>query len=160
MNDFDSSNPMRHYFEDISVGDTYITPSRTITEADVTNFAALTGDYYYLHVDAVAAAKSIFKERVAHGLLVLSVATGLTASNRPGPIMANYGVETLRFVSPGMFGDTIKAQVNCKEKRDRKRLVQGSPAGIVYWRFKVKNQYEKLVASWTMLALTAKKSSD
>jgi oxepin-CoA hydrolase/3-oxo-5,6-dehydrosuberyl-CoA semialdehyde dehydrogenase len=131
MNDCDSPNPMRRYFEDISVGDTYITHSRTITEADVANFAALTGDYYYLHVDAVAAAKSIFQERVAHGLLVLSIATGLTANKRPGPIMANYGVETLRFVRPVMFDDTIKAQVSCREKRDRKRLVQGRPARIV-----------------------------
>jgi len=59
-----------------------------------------------------------------------------------------------------MFDDTIKAQVSCREKRDRKRLVQGRPARIVCWKFKVKNQDEKLVASWIMLALTAKRSSD
>ena len=158
MNEFDPPNPMRRYFDDVRVGDSYVTYSRTITEADVTSFAALTGDYYYLHVDRVAAAESIFGKRIAHGLLILSVATGLTASNRPGPIMANYGAERLRFIRPVFLGDTIRAHITCKEKRDRPRPVQGQPAGVVHWGFEVKNQDDKLVASWIMLTLTQKKS--
>jgi 3-hydroxybutyryl-CoA dehydratase len=106
------------YADDIEVGDSFTTKGRTITEADLVNFAALTWDTYPLHVDAEWASKTMFGERIAHGMLVLSYAAGLVPM-QPGPIVAFYGMEKVRFFAPTKIGDTIHVHAELKEKQDR-----------------------------------------
>jgi len=93
-------------------------PGRTITEADLVNFAALTWDTYPLHVDAEWASKTIFGERIAHGMLVLSYAAGLVPME-PGPIVAFYGMDKVRFFAPTKIGDTLHVHAELKEKENR-----------------------------------------
>src|SRR5439155_14664624 len=96
-------------FEEIEVGGALITPRRTVTESDIVNFAGVSGDFFYAHMDDVAARDSIFEKRVAHGYFVLSAAAGLFVDPAPGPVLANYGLENLRFVKPVYPGDSIQA---------------------------------------------------
>ena len=149
----DPVNPLRKYFDEIAIGDDYTTPSRTITEADVVNFACLTGDFYYLHVDREAARQSPYGRRIAHGFLVVSVATGLMVTSRPGPVVANYGSDKLRFVRPVFLGDTIRARLQCVEKRARAKPMKNRPVGVVDWKIQVVNQNERLVATWIFKTL-------
>ena len=100
------------------MGDSFTTKGSTITEADIVNFAALTWDTYPLHVDAEWASKTMFGERIAHGMLVLSYAAGLVPM-QPGPIVAFYGMEKVRFFAPTKIGDTIRVHVELKEKEER-----------------------------------------
>ena len=106
------------YLDDLEVGDSFTTKGRTVTEADIVNFAALTWDTYPLHVDAEWASKTMFGERIAHGMLVLSYAAGLVPM-QPGPIVAFYGMEKVRFFAPTKIGDTIRVHVELKEKEER-----------------------------------------
>ena len=149
----DPVNPLRKYFDEVAIGDDYTTSARTITEADVVNFACLTGDFYYLHVDREAARKSHYGRRIAHGLLVLSVATGLMVSSRPGPVVANYGSDKLRFVRPVFLGDTIRARLECVHKQVRAKPLRNQPVGVVDWKIRVMNQNDELVATWIFKTL-------
>jgi acyl dehydratase len=106
------------YADDLTAGDSFVTKGRTITEADLVNFAALTWDTYPLHVDAEWAKDSMFGERIAHGMLVLSYAAGLVPM-QPGPIVAFYGMDKVRFFAPTKIGDTIRVHAELKEKEDR-----------------------------------------
>ena len=106
------------YADDLAVGDSFTTKGRTITEADLVNFAALTWDTYPLHVDAEWASKTIFGERIAHGMLVLSYAAGLVPME-PGPIVAFYGMDKVRFFAPTKIGDTLHVHAELKEKENR-----------------------------------------
>src|SRR5205823_1838730 len=99
-------HPFRKYFEELEIGEALVTAKRTITDADVANFAELSGDHFYAHKDGVAA-QSIFERKVAHGYFVLSAAAGLFVDPAPGPVLANYGLENLRFTKPVYPGDTI-----------------------------------------------------
>jgi oxepin-CoA hydrolase/3-oxo-5,6-dehydrosuberyl-CoA semialdehyde dehydrogenase len=105
-------HPFRKYFDDLKVGDSLLTHRRTISEADITAFGGISGDYFYMHFDEVAAKESPFGQRIAHGYFVLSAAAGLFVSPAPGPVLANYGLDTLRFVKPVAIGDTIRARLN------------------------------------------------
>jgi acyl dehydratase len=107
------------YFEDFKVGDRFVTRARTITEADIVNFAAFSVDWYPLHVDVEYARQTIFGERIAHGMLVLSAASGLTPLY-DWAIIAFYGMDKLRFMSPTKIGDTIHVEIEitgCRGKR-------------------------------------------
>lgn len=106
------------YFEDFEEGEKFITRGRTITEADIVNFAAFSGDWYPLHVDREYAAKTIFGERIAHGMLVLSAASGLTPLN-DWAIVAFYGMDKLRFLAPTKIGDTIHVEIEVKELKSK-----------------------------------------
>ena len=97
---FDRIHQFRKYFDELQVGDSYVSPRRTVTDADVVNFAGISGDFFYAHMDEIAAKESIFERRVAHGYFVLSAAAGLFVDPAPGPVLANYGLDTLRFVKP------------------------------------------------------------
>ena len=109
------------YADDLEVGDSFTTKGRTITEADLVNFAALTWDTYPLHVDAEWASKTMFGERIAHGMLVLSYAAGLVPME-PGPIVAFYGMDKVRFFAPTKIGDTLRVHVGAEgEGRPRRR---------------------------------------
>lgn len=152
-------HPFRLFFEEIEVGQTLTTHRRTVTEADVVNFAGISGDFFYAHMDDVAAKASLFEKRVAHGYFVLSAAAGLFVDPAPGPVLANYGLDTLRFVKPVYIGDTIQAKLTCKQKT-LKQVPEGViPQGVVAWDVEVTNQAGEAVALYTILTLVARKTS-
>lgn len=155
----DPVHPFRKYFEDLEVGDALITARRTVTEADVVNFAGVSGDYFYAHMDDIAARESIFERRVAHGYFVLSAAAGLFVDPAPGPVLANYGLETLRFVKPVYPGDTIQATLTVKQKTAKENREGQVPQGVVSWDVEVRNQADEIVAAYTILTLVARRGS-
>lgn len=151
-------HPFRRHFDDLQIGESLLTHRRTITEADIVNFGCLSGDHFYMHFDAIAAKDTQFGERIAHGYLVLSVAAGLFVYHGVGPVLANYGIDTLRFIKPVIAGDTIRARLTCKRKIDQGRTSpEGHPQGVVAWDVEVTNQNDELVASYDILTLVAKK---
>jgi len=152
-------HPFRKHFEDLAIGDSLLTHRRTVGEADIVAFGGISGDYFYMHFDEIAAKESPFGKRIAHGYFVLSAAAGLFVSPAPGPVLANYGLDTLRFVKPVGIGDTIRARLTCKRKIDRqKKDANGVGQGVVAWDVEVTNQDGELVASYDILTLVAKKS--
>ncbi len=151
-------HPFRKHFEDLQVGDSLLTHRRTVSEADIVAFGGISGDYFYMHFDELAAKESPFGKRIAHGYFVLSAAAGLFVSPAPGPVLANYGLDTLRFVKPVDIGDTIQARLTCKRKIDRNRKdAKGVGQGVVAWDVAVTNQDGEIVASYDILTLVAKK---
>jgi oxepin-CoA hydrolase/3-oxo-5,6-dehydrosuberyl-CoA semialdehyde dehydrogenase len=154
---FDRVHPFRKYFEELNVGDALVTPRRTVTEADIVNFAGISGDFFYAHMDDIAARDSIFERRVAHGYFVLSAAAGLFVDAAPGPVLANYGLESLRFVKPVYPGDTIQATLTVKQKTAKENREGQVPQGVVSWDVEVRNQTGELVAVYTILTLVRKR---
>ena len=154
-------HPFRRHFDDLAIGESLLTHRRTVTEADIVNFGCLSGDHFYMHFDEIAAKDSQFGKRIAHGYFLLSAAAGLFVSPAPGPVLANYGLDTLRFINPVGAGDTIQARLTCKRKIDQgKAAPDGTPQGVVVWDVQVKNQDDELVASYDILTLVAKKKGD
>jgi oxepin-CoA hydrolase / 3-oxo-5,6-dehydrosuberyl-CoA semialdehyde dehydrogenase len=153
----DRVHPFRKYFDEINVGDTLITHRRTITETDIVNFAGISGDYFYAHMDDIAARESIFEKRVAHGYFVLSAAAGLFVDPAPGPVLANYGLDDLRFVKPVYAGDTIQVRLTCKQKTPKETPPDVIPQGVVAWDVEVTNQNKEPVAVYTILTLVRRK---
>ena len=152
-------HPFRSYFEDLQIGDSLLTHRRTVSEADIVAFGGISGDYFYMHFDEVAAKDSPFGKRIAHGYFVLSAAAGLFVSPAPGPVLANYGLDTLRFIKPVGIGDTIQARLTAKRKIDRNKVdAKGVGQGVVAWDVEVTNQDGELVASYDILTLVAKRS--
>ena len=152
-------HPFRSYFEDLKIGDSLLTHRRTVGEADIVAFGGISGDYFYMHFDEEAAKDSPFGKRIAHGYFVLSAAAGLFVSPAPGPVLANYGLDTLRFVKPVGIGDTIQARLTAKRKIDRNKVdAKGVGQGVVAWDVEVTNQLGELVASYDILTLVAKRT--
>lgn len=145
-----SYQPRGYYFEDFEIGQTLQTRGRTITEADVVNFAGVSGDFNRIHTDAVYAEQDTFEQRVAHGMLVLSIATGLAVQSGviEGTVIAFRALDC-KFSLPVFFGDTIHVELNIVEKKMFARLGGGN----VIMKYKVVNQDGKTVqkGSWTML---------
>ena len=157
----DRIHPFRKYFEELQPGDSLLTPRRTMTEADIVNFACLSGDHFYAHMDKIAAAESIFGERVVHGYFVLSAAAGLFVDAGVGPVIANYGLENLRFIEPVKPGDTIHVRLTCKRKTLKKqRSAEEKPTGVVEWAVEVFNQHQTPVALYSILTLVARQHGD
>jgi oxepin-CoA hydrolase / 3-oxo-5,6-dehydrosuberyl-CoA semialdehyde dehydrogenase len=153
-------HPFRKHFEDLAIGDSLLTHRRTVTEADIVDFGGVSGDYFYMHFDELAAKDSAFGKRIAHGYFVLSAAAGLFVSPAPGPVLANYGLDTLRFTKPVGIGDTIQARLTCKRKIDRmKQDEKGVGQGVVAWDVEVRNQDGEMVASCDILTLVAKRAA-
>ncbi|MGQ0702638.1 MAG: phenylacetic acid degradation bifunctional protein PaaZ [Gemmatimonadales bacterium] len=155
----DQVHPFRKHFEDLQVGDSLFTARRTVTEADVVNFAAISGDRFYAHVDELAAQRSIFGRRVAHGYFVLSAAAGLFVDPEEGPVLANYGLESLRFVKPVYPGDTLRVRLTVKQKTAKETPPGGVPQGVVAWDVEVTNQNDEPVAVYTILTLIRRRES-
>jgi len=152
-------HPFRKHFEDLVVGDSLLTHRRTVSEADIVNFGGVSGDYFYMHFDEIAAKDTQFGKRIAHGYFVLSAAAGLFVSPAPGPVLANYGLDNLRFITPVAIGDTIRARLTCKRKVDRNRKDdKGVGQGVVAWDVQVTNQNDELVASYDILTLVSKRA--
>ena len=154
----DRVHPFRKYFEELEIGETLVTHRRTVTESDVVNFAGISGDFFYAHMDDIAARESLFEKRVAHGYFVLSAAAGLFVDPAPGPVLANYGLEGLRFVKPVYIGDTIQARLTCKQKTAKEDREGQIPQGVVHWDVEVTNQNAEPVAVYTILTLVRRQA--
>jgi oxepin-CoA hydrolase / 3-oxo-5,6-dehydrosuberyl-CoA semialdehyde dehydrogenase len=142
-------HPFRKRISELEVGYTLKTASRTVTLADIEHFAEFTGDTFYAHMDEEAAkASPIFEGRVAHGYLILSFAAGLFVDPDPGPVLANTGLENLRFQTPLYPGDSMRVELTVKSKsvRDEER-------GEVRWAVHVFNQKDEVVATYDLLTM-------
>ena len=155
-----SEHPFRKYFDDLQIGETLVTAVRAVTDHDVAEFADISGDHFYAHKDETGAL-SIFERKVAHGYFVLSAAAGLFVDPAPGPVLANYGLENLRFTKPVYPGDTIQAKLTCKQKTAKETPAQGLgagvPQGVVAWDVEVTNQEQEIVATYTILTLVKRR---
>lgn len=149
----DGVHPFKKYFEDLEIGDSILTKTRTISLEEVEQFADLSGDHFYAHMDDDLARKSIFERRVVHGYFVLSAAAGLFVEPGFVPVMANYGLEGLRFLKPVYPGDTIQVRLTVKSTRPK----EGENQGVVEWDVVVINQNNEQVAAYTLLTLVARK---
>lgn len=142
-------------FGRIEEGDAYVTQGRTITEADVMNFAGVSGDFNHVHTDEERMADSVFDGRIVHGMFVLSAATGLVWQHRTveerNAVVAFYGIDTLRFRAPAYIGDTIRVSMEVIETEERPG--DGPGNGTVRYEMNVKNQSDETVLSCEMISL-------
>ncbi len=146
-------HPFRKPLSDLRIGDQIVTAAREVTQEDVEHFARFTGDTFYAHMDSDAAkANPFFEDRVAHGYLIASFAAGLFVDPEPGPVLANYGVDDLRFLAPVYFGDSLKVRLTCKQINPR----ENSTYGEVRWDCRVTNQRDEVVAQYDVLTMVAK----
>lgn len=146
-------HPFRKSLAELRVGDQLVTATREITLADIEHFAEFTGDTFYAHMDEAAAkANPFFDGRVAHGYLIVSFAAGLFVDPAPGPVLANYGVDNLRFLTPVYPGDALGVRLTCKEINPR----AGAEHGEVRWDCRVTNQKGDVVAQYDVLTMVAK----
>ncbi|MCC7194041.1 MAG: phenylacetic acid degradation bifunctional protein PaaZ [Gemmatimonadaceae bacterium] len=153
-----TAHPFTRYFEELEVGDTLVTGARTITPDDIGKFAALTGDTFYAHMDdAQARTHGVFERRVAHGYFLVSAAAGLFVQPAVGPVIANYGLEGLRFTKPVYPGDAIHVRLTVKQKTVKDTPEGGAPQGVVAWDVDVKNQKEETCATYTILTLVRRR---
>ena len=140
-------HPFRLKMSELNIGDTWKTPSRTVSIEDIEHFAEFTGDKFYAHMDEEAArASPIFEGRVAHGYLILSFAAGLFVDPDPGPVLANTGLENLRFLTPVYPGDSIRVELTVRSKS-----LKSDETGVVRWAVEVFNQNDELVATYDLL---------
>jgi oxepin-CoA hydrolase/3-oxo-5,6-dehydrosuberyl-CoA semialdehyde dehydrogenase len=144
-------HPFRYRFGELAIGKTIETAARTITMDDIEHFAHFTGDTFYAHMDEAAAkANPFFPGRVAHGYLILSFAAGLFVDPAPGPVLANYGLDELRFLTPASPGDSIRVRLTAKAKKKR-----NDEYGEVKWDVTVLNQKDETVATYELLTMNA-----
>lgn len=141
------------YFEDYQIGEMWVSRARTITETDVVMFSAFSGDWYSLHTDKEYAAKTQFKQRIAHGMLILSVSTGLLHFE-PGAVVAFYGMENVRFKKPTFIGDTIHIEVKIIDSKDK-----DLNTGIITAYVEIKKQTGETVVVDEMKLLVNKKTA-
>jgi oxepin-CoA hydrolase/3-oxo-5,6-dehydrosuberyl-CoA semialdehyde dehydrogenase len=145
-------HPFRKTFHDLRIGDSVHSIEREITIADIERFADLTGDNFYAHMDEEAAAKNpFFGGRVAHGYFLVSAAAGLFVDPAYGPVLANYGIDGLRFLKPVKPGDRIKVRLTCKDKS----LRVGTGYGEVRWDAEITNQQGEVVATYDVLTMVS-----
>lgn len=138
-------------YGEISIGERQATRGRTITEGDITNWCALTGDWFYLHTDAKAAKESVFGRVVAPGIMVFAMATGLAVPADSTAIIANYGSDSIRYPHPTFVGDTIHLEAEVIAKDDK-----GEDRGVVSLRWQVINQDGVLVCTSVLKVLVAR----
>jgi oxepin-CoA hydrolase/3-oxo-5,6-dehydrosuberyl-CoA semialdehyde dehydrogenase len=140
-------HPFRRKMSELGIGDTWKTGSRTVTLEDVEHFAEFTGDKFYAHMDEEAAkASPVFEGRVAHGYLILSFAAGLFVDPDPGPVLANTGLENLRFLTPLYPGDSMRVELAVRSKS-----LKSEETGVVRWAVEIFNQRDELVATYDLL---------
>jgi oxepin-CoA hydrolase/3-oxo-5,6-dehydrosuberyl-CoA semialdehyde dehydrogenase len=140
-------HPFRLKMSELAIGDTWNTGSRTVTLEDIEHFAEFTGDKFYAHMDEEAAkASPIFEGRVAHGYLILSFAAGLFVDPDPGPVLANTGLENLRFLTPLYPGDSMRVELTVRSKS-----LKSEDTGVVRWAVEIFNQRDELVATYDLL---------
>ncbi|MGZ9722129.1 phenylacetic acid degradation bifunctional protein PaaZ [Rhizobium miluonense] len=146
-------HPFRKSLAELKIGDQLETAERIVTLEDIEHFAHFTGDTFYAHMDEEAArANPFFDGRVAHGYLIASFAAGLFVDPAPGPVLANYGVDSLRFLTPVYPGDALKVRLTAKEINPR----ENADHGEVRWDCRVSNQKGETVAQYDVLTMVAK----
>ena len=153
------ANPhvFRKHFEELVIGETVFTHKHTVTDADIVNFANVSGDNFYAHMDATSLEGTIFERRVAHGYFILSKAAGLFVDPKKGPVLLNYGLEEARFTKPVYPGATIGVRFTVKEKVDQeKRSEDDIPKGIVKFLVDVYDETGETVALATILTMVKK----
>lgn len=144
-------HPFELPFSKVSHGIEFLSHARTVTETDIVMFAGLSGDYFYLHTDEPAAKETVFNGRVAHGYLVLAVISGLISLPRQGAVIANYGIDRLRFLRPVFAGNTLRAKMKCIST-EQKSARPGRPSGgIVTWEVTGQNEENSDVMVMNML---------
>lgn len=149
----DDRHPFRKSLAELRIGDQIASGSREVTLDDIETFAAFTGDTFYAHMDEeAAAANPFFPGRVAHGYLLVSWAAGLFVDPEPGPVLANYGLENLRFVTPVSAGDRIRVELTAKQITPR----ETDDYGEVRWDAVIRNQEDETVATYDVLTLVSK----
>jgi oxepin-CoA hydrolase / 3-oxo-5,6-dehydrosuberyl-CoA semialdehyde dehydrogenase len=137
------------------IGDTFNSSEREVTITDIERFAELSGDKFYAHMDEAAAARNpLFGGRVAHGYFLVAAAAGLFVDPLYGPVLANYGIDGLRFTKPVKSGDRIKVRLTCKEKSFRPSAGHGE----VRWDTEITNQNGESVASYDVLTIVSDKA--
>lgn len=155
----DEKHPFRKYFEELQVGDTLVTHKRTVTEADIVNFANVSWDHFYAHTDHTSLGGTLFEKPVAHGYFILSAAAGLFVDAKKGPVLLNYGLDECRFLKPVYAGSTIGVKLTCKEKIEQEtKTEEDIPKGIVKWLVEVTDETNEQVAIATILTMVAKKN--
>ena len=153
------ANPhvFRKHFEELVVGETVFTHKHTVSEADIVNFANVSGDNFYAHMDATSLEGTIFERRVAHGYFILSKAAGLFVDPKKGPVLLNYGIEEARFTKPVYPGATIGVRFTVKEKIDQEKRSEDDIAkGIVKFLVDVYDETGETVAMATILTMVKK----
>jgi oxepin-CoA hydrolase/3-oxo-5,6-dehydrosuberyl-CoA semialdehyde dehydrogenase len=149
------THPFRKPFAALAIGDTFNSAEREVTVEDIERFAELSGDRFYAHMDEAQAARNpLFGGRVAHGYFLVSAAAGLFVEPAYGPVLANYGIDALRFLKPVRPGDRIKVRLTCKEKS----LRAGAGYGEVRWDTAITNQTGEAVAHYDVLTMVSEKA--
>ena len=155
----DEKHPFKKYFEELEIGDSVHTATRLIQDADINQFANISGDHFYAHDEHGSFENTMFEKRVAHGYFILSAAAGLFVDAAKGPVLLNYGIDECRFLKPVYAGATIAVRFTCKEKtaqdlKDEKDI----PKGIVKWWVDVYDETGDSVMIATILTMVRKKS--
>lgn len=145
---------LEHYFSELAVGQTELTPRRTVTETDVVQWCMFTGDWFPMHSDAVFAAESMFGQRIAAGLMILAMSGGLVVPASTRSIIANYGNERIRYPAPTFIGDTIQVKVTVIKLQQR-----DDTSGIMDMEWDVMNQNGTVVCNAVFRALLAMKEA-
>ena len=147
-------HPFRKPFHELAMGDSFFSAQREVTLEDIERFAALSGDHFYAHmIEADAARNPFFGGRVAHGYFLISAAAGLFVEPAYGPVLANYGIDNLRFLKPVKPGDRIKVRLTCKEKS----LRPDKGYGEVRWDTEITNQNAEPVAQYDVLTMVSER---
>ena len=147
----EAKHPFRYHFDDLAIGQNFTSKERTITLEDIEHFAHFTGDTFYAHMDEEATkGHPFFPGRVAHGFLLLSFAAGLFVDPDPGPVLANYGLDSLRFVKPVQPGEAIKVRLTAKEKSPRNKQY-----GEVRWDVEITTATGETAATYELLTMNA-----
>jgi acyl dehydratase len=142
---------LEHFYDEMHVGQTEITHARTVTETDVVNWSMFTGDWFFMHADAVASAESMFGRRIAAGLMVLAISGGLVLPAATRAVIANYGCDRIRYPRPTFIGDTINVRVVVTKLEDR-----DAGSGVMDMRWDILNQNGSEVCVAEFKALMAK----
>ncbi|TNF24394.1 MAG: phenylacetic acid degradation bifunctional protein PaaZ [Deltaproteobacteria bacterium] len=150
-------HPFRKYFEELNIGDTLTTNAREITKEDIDAFANLSGDHFYAHKADSDFSNTLFDSQVAHGYFIISAAAGLFVDPPKGPVLANYGIDELRFIKPMYVGATMQVKLTCKEKIAQEDREDEIPRGIVKWQVDVIDNEGETAALATILTMVAKK---
>jgi oxepin-CoA hydrolase/3-oxo-5,6-dehydrosuberyl-CoA semialdehyde dehydrogenase len=154
-------HPFQRYFEELEIGESYVTHKHTVTEADIASFAQVSGDNFYAHVDATSLEGTLFTGRVAHGYYILSKAAGMFVDPRKGPVLLNYGLDECRFTKPVYPGTTIGVTLTVKEKIGQEKRDETDVAkGIVRWLVTITDQTNETVAVATILTMVKKKNQN
>lgn len=155
----DNIHPFQKHFEDLKIGETYTTAKRTITEADIVNFANLSWDHFYAHTDHTSLEGTLFEKPVAHGYFIISAAAGLFVDAKKGPVLLNYGIDELRFTKPVYAGTTIGVKLTVKEKTAQELKDENDiPKGIVKWLVEITDQTSEIIGVATILTMVKMKN--